>query len=224
MRCTTLQWTTAMPPHFTSPGWSVSQGYTNLNYDGSHHLSDSACAVVSFSFTGVATYLFAPLWAYQVADYASIDFLPSILVDLEDYGLPNEGGGPEVISAQANTISFVPGRQYVAVDTFIYHCSRRGGPTPATPTASAAAAATTTRAHSLSKTAQIIIGATAGGVLLFTALGAVLYLRRRSKRLGQRSDSGNTGTRSTMSTGHAGSVTVPTKPWPATWPSEPSLT
>ncbi|KAJ6485248.1 hypothetical protein DFH09DRAFT_1291663 [Mycena vulgaris] len=201
-----FKWTTAIPPYFSLP--------------------------VGVAIYLVAIYLVAPLWAYQVADYASIDFLPSVLVDLEDYGLPNEGGGPEVISAQAvcgltnlqNTISFVPGWQYVAVDAFIYHCSRRGG-SDSRHSHCFCCCCSHDHARPLSlKDGSDHHQSYSGRSTFIHRLRRCALFKEAQQAPWAEERQGNTGTRSTKSTGRTGSFTVSTKPWPATGPSEPSLT
>ncbi|KAJ7769113.1 hypothetical protein DFH07DRAFT_1006821 [Mycena maculata] len=174
---------------FYSPGWSVSQGYSPGNYDGSHHFSDNESAVASFAFTGIAIYLMAPLWAYPVADFASVDSLPPVFVDLEDYTLSDEPNGPEVAPTQivwslANLpdaqhtieISFVPGKQSVVIDAFIYTVYDNPAPS--------ILSTATPRDRTPAQT-RIIVGASvAGGVVIFAVLGGVFYCCWRSKRRG----------------------------------------
>ncbi|THV00173.1 hypothetical protein K435DRAFT_794397 [Dendrothele bispora CBS 962.96] len=118
-----------------SEGWSVSSPQTSLNVGGTHHFADSTHLDVTaqFNFTGTEVFLLSPLWPYEVGIRVSIDGSQPIPIDMKDPSKTEQAGGPESVSSKvlwssgelANgthvlDFSFLPGKQFAAIDALIF--------------------------------------------------------------------------------------------------------
>lgn len=131
--------------------WSNS-AQNSLDFGGSHHLSNDPNGTATFTFTGerrctslytcdidvkhhpgIAVYVLAPKWPYQVGMSMTLDGGDPLVVDLQDLTIPTStDGGPEdkawSVVADANglnntrhrlVISMPSGYLYQIVDGFM---------------------------------------------------------------------------------------------------------
>ncbi|KAF8828061.1 hypothetical protein F5879DRAFT_38355 [Lentinula edodes] len=189
-----------------STGWSVSSGSNSLDYGGYHHLSDSKTATASFTFTGIAVYIMAPLWPYAVGAQAGVDGSSPVSIDMQDHTHTSDGGSEDVASAvlwgmdglsnSSHTlqISFWDSEEYIALDAIIYTVQDSSSTTASSSfsSSSSSSSSSATSASSASKISStshtgVIVGAIAGGIVIaFIVIAFAVCLTRRRRNQANR--------------------------------------
>ncbi|KAI5824769.1 hypothetical protein K523DRAFT_252501 [Schizophyllum commune Tattone D] len=115
-----------------SGDWTTSTT-TELDYGGTHQLTEDHSATAKLTFTGNAVYFMSPRWPYTVNVAVSVDGGEVSLIDLIDHDTPTQDGGSEtkdseVVWARTGldnaehtlTVSVGGGQQFAIVDAIIY--------------------------------------------------------------------------------------------------------
>ncbi|TRM65163.1 hypothetical protein BD626DRAFT_214489 [Schizophyllum amplum] len=143
-----------------SGDWTTS-AESELDYGGTHQLTEDASATAKLTFTGTAVYLMSPKWPYTVNTAVSVDGGGVTLVDLVDHNTPSQGGGSETLQSavvwadtgldngeHTLTISVGGGQQFAIVDAIVYTVHEEET------TSSASSSSTESSSHTSTQTSQ----------------------------------------------------------------------